>query len=322
VPLEDAAASTVVSVVTPFLDAERFLADAIESVLAQTYSHWELLLVDDGSEDASAEVVAAYVERDSARIRSLIRPNKRNRSAARNHGIGLARGSVIAFLDADDVWTPRKLEQQVTLLEENPDASFVYGASEFWHSWTEEPADAERDYVQTPGFPADAVIPPPELLRLALESAVPTASISSIAVRKDALERVGYFEETFTAQTPIFEDQVFLAKLYLSETAYVACECWDRYRQHPDSRVAVATREGRKAAAGVAFCDWVAGYFAQQGVLDRQLWHALRKKRWRYRHPRLDRHGRALAHQAKRIRTYPRSCLDAARRATLVRRRP
>jgi glycosyltransferase involved in cell wall biosynthesis len=307
VPLEDVAASTVVSVVTPFLNAERFLADAIESVLAQTYDRWELLLVDDGSDDASAEIVAAYVERDLARIRSLTRPKGRNRSAARNYGIRLARGNVIAFLDADDVWTPRKLEQQVTLLEGNPDASFVYGGSEFWHSWTGESADAERDYVQTPGFSADTVIAPPELLRLALESAVPTASISNIAVRKDALERVGCFEESFTAQTPIFEDQVFLAKLYLSETAYVACECWDRYRQHPDSRVAVAVREGRKAAAGVAFCDWVAGYFEQQGVLDRQLWHALRKKRWRYRHPGLDRHRRALAQRANRIRNAYRS---------------
>ena len=108
-----------VSVIMPFLDSARFIAESVESVRAQTYQAWELLLCDDGSSDASTEIARRFAAADPERIRWAEHEGHANRgaSAARNLGLSLARGDYVAFLDADDVWLPRKLEEQVALLK-------------------------------------------------------------------------------------------------------------------------------------------------------------------------------------------------------------
>src|SRR5687768_6214760 len=97
---------TPVSVVIIFWNAERFIQESIKSVFAQTYPAWELLLVDDGSNDGSTAVARRYTEQHPERVRSLEHPGHANRgmSASRNLGIRYAHGAYIAFLDADDVW--------------------------------------------------------------------------------------------------------------------------------------------------------------------------------------------------------------------------
>ncbi len=94
-----------VSVVTIFLNAEKFIYEAIESVFAQTYADWELLLVDDGSTDASTEVAYRWAGRYPNRVRYLEHDRHQNRgmSASRNLGAGNARGEYVAFLDGDYV---------------------------------------------------------------------------------------------------------------------------------------------------------------------------------------------------------------------------
>jgi len=98
----------LVSVITIFLDAERFLNEAIESLRAQTYERWELLLVDDGSRDGSSEIAREHAARDPHRIRVLEHAGHANlgMSASRNLGIAHARGDLVALLDADDVYLP------------------------------------------------------------------------------------------------------------------------------------------------------------------------------------------------------------------------
>src|SRR5215467_1200932 len=115
----------LVSVIMIFLDAEKFIQEAIESVFAQTYANWELLLVDDGSTDASSEMALRYAEQYPTKVRYLEHEGHQNRgmSASRNRGINNARGEYIAFLDADDVWLPLKLEQQTAILESQPEAA-------------------------------------------------------------------------------------------------------------------------------------------------------------------------------------------------------
>ena len=107
----------LVSVVIIFFNEERFLAEAVASVYAQTYHDWELLLVDDGSSDRSSEIARGYVERDPARVRYLQHPGHVNRGqgAARNLGVRAAQGEWVAFLDGDDVWLPERLERSVAL---------------------------------------------------------------------------------------------------------------------------------------------------------------------------------------------------------------
>ncbi len=275
----------LVSVVIPFLDAEPYIGEAIESVLAQTYEHWELILVDDGSTDRSAEVARAVTARKSERVTYLTHPGKGHRglSASRNLGLERARGDLVAFLDADDVWLPRKLEEQVALLQRYPHAAAVYGLSEYWVTWA---GDGGSDSTPDLGVEPGGVILPPKLLVLALQSRARTPPPSSILLRTSAAVAVGGFEESFT---DMYEDQAFLAKLYLRYPVLVAERCWARYRIRSDSLTGRARASGQRERAGLRYLDWLVAYLEQHGYDDAELWRALRRKRLRYRHPRLNR---------------------------------
>lgn len=116
--------NNLISIVTPNYNCVHFIAQTIESVLAQTYKNWEMLIVDDCSTDCSYEVALEYAEKDS-RIK-VIR-NEKNCGAAisRNKAIELAQGEFIAFLDSDDLWMPDKLEKQITFMRDN-DCDFSF----------------------------------------------------------------------------------------------------------------------------------------------------------------------------------------------------
>ena len=98
----------LISCVVPVFNGERYLGEALDSILAQTYRPLELLVVDDGSTDGAAALVTRY--RDQTR--PLFQPNA-GQAAARNLGLSVARGEFVAFLDADDLWHPEKLARQM-----------------------------------------------------------------------------------------------------------------------------------------------------------------------------------------------------------------
>ena len=109
----------LVSVVMPMHNASRFVGAAIESVLAQTYQNWELLVVEDCSTDNSVEIAQKYAS-ENPKIQVLFNDNPiRMPSAPRNMGIRAAKGRFIAFLDSDDLWFPQKLEQQLAFFGDN-----------------------------------------------------------------------------------------------------------------------------------------------------------------------------------------------------------
>jgi len=112
----------LVSVIVPAYNAERFLGRALQSGLAQTYPHLELIVVDDGSADRTAEVIRSFTD---ARIRHFSEPN-RGQGAARNLGIRASTGRYVTFLDADDVYLPRKVERQVEFLTAHPECDIVF----------------------------------------------------------------------------------------------------------------------------------------------------------------------------------------------------
>lgn len=111
----------LVSVIVPVFDGQRWLADAIGSVRAQTYSPIEIVAVDDGSTDLSAAILAGYPD-----VHTIRQPNG-GCAVARNRGIAGSRGEYLAFIDQDDRWIADKLERQVTLLRERPDAGYALG---------------------------------------------------------------------------------------------------------------------------------------------------------------------------------------------------
>jgi teichuronic acid biosynthesis glycosyltransferase TuaG len=106
-----------VSIATPAYNAERFLPETIDSVCAQTYSDWELLVVDDCSSDGTRALVERYAARD-ARVRLIAQPRNGGPALARQAALDAARGRYIAFLDSDDLWLPQKLERQLAFMRE------------------------------------------------------------------------------------------------------------------------------------------------------------------------------------------------------------
>lgn len=110
----------MVSVVIPVFNGERYIAEAINSIIQQTYNKIEIIVVDDGSKDNTAEIVKAFNQ-----VRYIYQENQ-GVSAGRNIGMSVAGGDYLAFLDADDLYIPEKVEKQVDILKNNPDVDVVY----------------------------------------------------------------------------------------------------------------------------------------------------------------------------------------------------
>ena len=272
-----------VSVITIFLNAERFIAEAIESVLAQEFRDFELILVDDGSTQVCTAITCDYARRYAPIIRYLEHEGHENRgmSASRNLGLSAARGEFVAFIDADDVWQPTKLTEQVEIMNAHPDLGMVCGAVRYWYSW-----DGGEDIIIRTGHIANTVVPPPEAA-LALyplgKAAAPCPS--DVLLRRDVVTALGGFEEHFTGSRQMYEDQAFLAKLYLAAPVYFSDRVWLEYRQHTESCVAEVTREGRYHEVRQYFLNWLEHYLAAMPQPDERVETALRHALWRYRHP-------------------------------------
>ena len=106
----------LLTVIMPSYNSERFVAESIESVIAQTIDNWELLVVDDASVDSTTDIVAEFQRRDP-RVRLIAREANQGPAYARNLGLDHARGALIAFVDSDDVWRPQKSENQIRSME-------------------------------------------------------------------------------------------------------------------------------------------------------------------------------------------------------------
>lgn len=119
----------MISIVIPVHNAEKFLEETIKSVMAQTYTDWELLLVDDCSKDASKTIASGYEALDK-RIRLIALEENVGAAKARNVGIKESKGAYLAFLDADDIWVKEKLERELKFMKEKQ-AAFVFSGYEF-----------------------------------------------------------------------------------------------------------------------------------------------------------------------------------------------
>lgn len=108
----------LVSIVTPVYNAERFIKETIDSVISQTYSNWELILVDDCSSDSSADIISEYIKKDD-RIKYIKNEVNSGAAVSRNNGIEASKGQYIAFVDSDDVWENEKLEKQLEFMKKN-----------------------------------------------------------------------------------------------------------------------------------------------------------------------------------------------------------
>ncbi len=266
-----------VSVVIIFLNADRFLQEAVDSVFAQTHRDWELLLVDDGSTDDSSGIAQQIAERYPERVRYLEHPDhaNRGRSAARNLGIHHARGQFVAFLDADDVWLPYKLERQLALMRSRSGVGMVYGTTQLWYSWTGDPLDAGRDLTPDLGVALGVPLEGSVFLASMLQRQALSPCTCSMLLRREVVQAVGGFEAAFRG---MYDEQAFVAKVCLATPILASGECWDRYRQHPGSYDSIAKATGEHGSARRFFLEWLKAYLLAHGIDDRLVWEALRKE--------------------------------------------
>lgn len=176
--------SSVVSVVIPAYNSGRFIAEAIESVLAQGGCELELLVVDDGSTDETAEVVARY-----GSTVTLIRQANAGAAVARNTGMRAARGQYVAFLDADDVWLPGKLAAQIAHLERHPEVSLSCTRWKLLHP------DASGDYAIDPRLPDCSVSGAPSHTAVTYADLLLDCHVwtSTVLMRRELIDQVGGF---------------------------------------------------------------------------------------------------------------------------------
>jgi len=203
----------LVSVIIPTYNAEQYIAVAVESVLGQSYRQFELIVIDDGCTDRTAEKLAAYKE---ARV---IRQGNAGPSAARNHGIRIAKGKYCAFLDSDDIMMPERLKLQVHKMEEHSEAGLVYtdlmtfDENGIVHK-------SKKEFIK----PHSGKV----LGKLLRENFI---TASTVMVRRDCFKKAGYFDESMNHS----EDY----KMWLNIAKYYSIEYVDlplvKYRYHEGS---------------------------------------------------------------------------------------
>ncbi len=169
----------LISVIVPAYNAEKTIARTLDSVLAQTYSNFELLVIDDGSEDATLDIIKSVSD---YRLKVFSYPHQ-GHSAARNHGLDQAVGEYVALIDADDLWTPDKLEAQLHALQSHPEAAVAY-------SWTNF-IDQDDRFLRTGSY----INVKGNVYRKLLGTNF-IENGSNPLIRRSALTAVGKFDET------------------------------------------------------------------------------------------------------------------------------
>lgn len=178
--------SLLVSVIMPAYNAERYITDSIQSVLDQTYPHWELIVIDDGSTDSTARVAGEFAGRDG-RVKCIRQPNGKQ-AKARNTGIANSSGTLIAFLDSDDLWMKEKLALQIEKLEETR-ADVVFSDGFLFNDY--DTADESETFPIVRGLFEGR-----DLFDLLLiENRIP---VLSVVLRRRRLDEVGLFDEDWT----------------------------------------------------------------------------------------------------------------------------
>lgn len=214
----------VVSVVMPAYNAEKYIEASICSVLTQTFSDFELLVVDDCSKDRTAEIIKSFAAEDE-RIVFLQNASNSGVAKTRNYAISQARGKWVAFLDSDDLWRADKLEKQLALCSAQPDGVLFYTASAF---------------IDQDGVPYSYIMPA-ELMadyRLLLHKNL--LSCSSVMVRTDVLRRYPM------ANDGMHEDYAtWLQILRETDFAYGVNEPLLIYRLHSQSKSASRVKSAR-----------------------------------------------------------------------------
>ncbi|WP_179197708.1 glycosyltransferase family 2 protein [Hymenobacter crusticola] len=239
----------------PAYNAGHYIAQSIESVLAQLYTHWELIVVDDGSTDATRTIVEEYCHQDP-RIKYVYQTNARQ-GRARNNGIAKASGEYIAFLDADDLWLPTKLSVQVQALEAE-EADLVFSNTYVFHDELTL-NDSTKTMQSVPGL----YVGEAGLQVLLQYNSIP---ILTVLATRSAIERAGGFTELLPIQNA--EDYHLWLKMLLTGSKLVCIPgIYSAYREHGASVSSTNTGRFNLTQAVEALSDLYFAYPAKRQLL-------------------------------------------------------
>lgn len=256
----------LVSVIIPFFNEKEWLCEAIESVIAQTHICWELILVDDGSEQKSSNIAIGYSKKYPGKIIYIDHPGHENRGVtkSRNTGVCLSEGNFISFLDADDCWLPHKLEQQLQVFAHHSNIAMICEASRFWYSWNNASA---KDIVIDIGVNGNAIYDPPQLMKSLYPLGIGAPPCpTGIMIKKEAFNRSGGFEETFCGEYQLYEDQAFLSKIYLNEQVYISSAVNNMHRKRPGSLTESANDEVHYKKVKLFYLSWLEAYIQKHNL--------------------------------------------------------
>ncbi|MCT7983244.1 glycosyltransferase family 2 protein [Laspinema sp. A4] len=179
-----------ISVIVPVYNLEQYIVDTIQSVLAQTYKHFELIVIDDGSTDRTAEICEQFQEPKL----KLIRQRNKGANAARNAGLRAAQGDYIAFLDGDDLWFPEKLAKHIEHLEQSPQVGISYSQSAF---------------IDEAGNPM-GLYQMPKLTDITVKDVLcrnPISNGSCAVLRKEVFEDIKFQDDLYGTQDDFYWDE-------------------------------------------------------------------------------------------------------------------
>jgi len=195
--------SPLVSIILPTYNRDWVITQAIDSVLAQSYTNFELIIIDDGSTDKTTDVIKSY----EGKLQYVYTKNS-GVAKARNRGISISKGKFIAFIDSDDTWEPQKLAKQILFLSKNPSYGLCYCGAQYFHN-----KNLERDTIShykniKNGFIFSELLKQPSI-------ATPT-----VIIRADIIENVGTFNEKFK----LFEDRDLWLRVALNNKIHFVPE--------------------------------------------------------------------------------------------------
>ena len=246
----------LVSVVIPTYNNAAHVADAVRSVLDQTYANRQVIVVDDGSTDDTPAVLASF--RDRVRC---VRKKNEGAAAARNMGVHLAQGSYVAFLDADDLWAPTKLREQVDVLLASPEFPVVHADSAV--------IDASGNVVKESAAPGRQT-KNGKVFRQFFLCPISLILTSTVLIRKDCFDKVGLFDPRY----PVFQDYDFFLRLAWEYPVYYLARPLASYRLSPGSltRTDIQRNVQEQQQILEAFIAERSAYFASHPRLLRRKW--------------------------------------------------
>jgi hypothetical protein len=258
----------LISVVVPFKNAAPYLQEAVESILSQTWTDIEVVLVDDGGDDGSDAIAHDLATAHSDRIRTVAHEGRINRGIgpSRAFGITLTRGALVAFLDADDVWEPTHLADHAQLLRENPAADMVCGRVWAWRSWADPTAEDELSQL---AFAPGGVVDGPRLLAAVLRNGYFATTPCALTVRRHVVLGCVPHLDAFPG---MYEDQVMNSWLQLRAAAVISGGTTAWYRQHEASFSArEVASSGQPTRRYVTFLQWLVQQLDQLPAEDREV---------------------------------------------------